>query len=1389
MSRNKVASPHITTALKSADVQIKINIVYSEKTATSCILHPADCLSSSNKMHRHRPARGLTLLLLPVALWICSNCVHGALPTTQKCDEALASPLPHTAFTSSSVFSNGYAPGYAKLNRRGGAGGWSPLDSDHYQWLQVDLGSRKQVSAIATQGRYSSSDWTTRYRLLYSDTGRNWKPYHQDGNIWAFSGNSNSESSVRHDLQQGIVARFLRLVPLDWSEEGRIGLRIEVYGCSYWAGVINFDGQGVIAYRFKVKKMKIIKDVIALRFKTSESEGVILHGEGQQGDYITLELRRAKLLLQINLGSNQYGSIMGHTSVTTGSLLDDNHWHSAVIERYRRNVNFTLDRHTQHFRTNGEFDHLDLDYELSFGGMPFSGKPLGGGRKNFKGCMESINYNGDNITDLARRKKIDTSSFRNLSFSCVETHTFPVFFNATSFLQLPGRANHNRISVSFQFRTWNPDGLLFFSNLDDGTLEISLEDSKVAVHINVTTATRNNRVDLSSGSGLNDGQWHAIRLVAKENFAMLTVDGEEASAVRSTSPLTITTGGTYHLGGYFLQTLFPPSQRSFQGCMQAILVDDQPADLHAVEKGTMGAFENVSLDMCAIIDRCMPNHCEHGGRCKQTWDSFSCTCDGTGYTGATCHTSIYEPSCEAYKHQGRSSDTYWIDPDGSGPLGPFKVNCNMTEDKVWTTVMNNLPPKTAVIGSSRERRTVLQVNYSASMDQVTAITTSAEYCEQQIAYSCRMSRLLNTPDGTPYTWWVGRGSEKHFYWGGSGPGIQKCACGIDRNCTDPKYDCNCDADHKQWREDTGLLVYKEHLPVSQVAVGDTNRPGSEAKLTVGPLRCQGDNNYWNAASFTTPSSYLHFATFQGETSADISFYFKTSAPYGVFLENLGNTDFIRLELKSVKVISFSFDVGNGPVELTVHSDTPLNDDQWHRVMAERNVKESVLQLDQTYRASQLAPAQGHTRLELFSQLYVGAAGGQRGFLGCIRALRMNGITLDLEERAKVTPGVKPGCQGHCTSFGMHCRNGGKCVEKYNGYLCDCTDTAYDGTFCTRDIGGFFEAGTLVKYNFLPEAVAGASRDTKIVAHQLTPHEVNLTKEEVAFSFSTSNAPAILMYVSSKTQDYLAVVLRQNGSLQVRYNLGGLREPFSIDVDQRNLANGQPHSINMSRVDRSITIQLDHYPPVSYTLPDASDTQFNLVKTLFLGKVYETGHIDPVLIERYNTPGFVGCLSRVQFNGVAPLKYALRTVPQAQATPTAAQPDRPSAAASPVSYQGKLVESNCGSSPLTIPPMSAATDPWHLDNTDAEFPFNEERVIPDGVNRDSAIIGGIIAVVIFTILCTLVFLIRYMFRHKGTYHTNEAKGSGESAGGESADTAIIGTDNPETIDESKKEWFI
>lgn len=63
--------------------------------------------------------------------------------------------------------------------------------------------------------------------------------------------------------------------------------------------VINFDIQGVMSYHFKMVKRKILKDVIMLKFQTGVSDGVIPHKEGQQGDFIMLELRRKRLLFYI----------------------------------------------------------------------------------------------------------------------------------------------------------------------------------------------------------------------------------------------------------------------------------------------------------------------------------------------------------------------------------------------------------------------------------------------------------------------------------------------------------------------------------------------------------------------------------------------------------------------------------------------------------------------------------------------------------------------------------------------------------------------------------------------------------------------------------------------------------------------------------------------------------------------------------------------------------------------------------------------------------------------------------------------------------------------------------------------------------------------------------
>ncbi|KAJ7403669.1 hypothetical protein WISP_149705 [Willisornis vidua] len=79
-------------------------------------------------------------------------------------------------------------------------------------------------------------------------------------------------------------------------------------------------------------------------------------------------------------------------------------------------------------------------------------------------------------------------------------------------------------------------------------------------------------------------------------------------------------------------------------------------------------------------------------------------------------------------------------------LSASSIEVSKSEDKVWTTVYHDLQMQTPVPGTSPEKVSVLQLNYSATMDQISAITSSAEYCEQFISYSCKMSRLLNTPE-------------------------------------------------------------------------------------------------------------------------------------------------------------------------------------------------------------------------------------------------------------------------------------------------------------------------------------------------------------------------------------------------------------------------------------------------------------------------------------------------------------------------------------------------------------------------------------------------------------------------------------------------------------------
>uniref|UniRef100_A0A8C2KHB0 Contactin associated protein like 3 n=1 Tax=Cyprinus carpio TaxID=7962 RepID=A0A8C2KHB0_CYPCA len=1165
-----------------------------------------------------------------------------------------------------------------------GAGGWSPLDSNKYQWLEIKLEQRTEITAIATQGRYGSSDWVTRYLLMFSDTGHNWRPYRQEDSIGAFSGNSNADSVVMYKLQQPVIAQYVRILPLDWNPNGRIGLRLEAYGCQYKSDVVSFDGSAHLLFRPDPSATPANRDVLSMNFKTLLNSGTLVHMEERSGHTLTLELFRGKLLL--HLSKSRGSSADFHPLVSLGSLLDDQHWHHVSVERVRGLVNFTVDKNTQQFQLPESWSHSEINEG-------------------------------------------------NVSFTCTESIDVPVTFASPgSFLALPWVSGGESVSVALQFRTWNKAGLLMTFDLQHnaGTLWLYLSEARARLQIHKTGRIM---TDITAGASLNDGQWHSLELAVRRGRLAVTLDRTDSSTASTSFP--VAPDSQLFLGGC------PETEHSscrnpfsvFQGCMRLIRTDAALVDLIRVQQMLFGNFSDLQMDMCGIVDRCSPSRCEHGGRCSQSWSTFHCNCSATGYSGATCHSSIYEASCEAYKHKGNTSGFYYIDVDGSGPIKPQLIYCNIS-DKAWMVIQHNNTELTKLKVSSGINQHLAHFNYSADVEQIQAIITQAEYCEQELSYHCKKSRLLNTPDGAPFSWWVGQSGEAHMYWGGAVPGSQQCACGLQENCVHPEHFCNCDADSKEWSNDSGLLSHKEHLPVRALTVGDINRSGSEAAYRVGPLQCYGDSNFWNAAYFNKETSYLHFPTFHGELSADISFLFKTSSSSGVFLENLGIKDFIRIELSSPTQVLFSFDVGNGPLEVKVETASALNDERWHHVRAERNVKEASLYVDHHPGAVQKAPADGHIHLQLNSQLFVGGtASRQKGFLGCIRSLKLNGKTLDLEERAEITPGVTPGCPGHCSSYGDLCQNHGSCVEDHSGFTCDCSLSPFTGTFCHKDVSAFFKPGTSVTYTFKEpyELNRNVSAQSSSIYSDLT-----LKGENVSLSFRTSQAPALLLYVSSYYREFLAVLLNRNGHLDVRYKLQHNRDAEVFRASGRNLANGLLHR-------------------ETKTFP------LNTQMHLFLSA--ESGEVDPE-IARLNALGFTGCLSVVQFNSISPLKAALL------------YPDT-----SPVIVTGPLSESSCGSSLHTNPYAAETTHSL----TDHVGSVNTGEPIVNAINSDSALIGGVIAVVIFVSLAALAVMARFLYRRKETFQPQEPK-AGKTD--DSPETPFNTDPNSQSIiSDNQKEYFI
>ncbi|XP_016007106.1 lactadherin isoform X2 [Rousettus aegyptiacus] len=147
--------------------------------------------------------------------------------------------IPDKQITASSTYktwglnSFSWYPFYARLDKQGKFNAWTAEKNSASEWLQIDLGSEKQVTGIITQGArdFGHIQYVAAYKLAYSNNGVDWTEYSDPGTSEGkiFPGNLDNNSHKKNMFEAGFHARYVRILPVAWHN--RITLRVELLGC------------------------------------------------------------------------------------------------------------------------------------------------------------------------------------------------------------------------------------------------------------------------------------------------------------------------------------------------------------------------------------------------------------------------------------------------------------------------------------------------------------------------------------------------------------------------------------------------------------------------------------------------------------------------------------------------------------------------------------------------------------------------------------------------------------------------------------------------------------------------------------------------------------------------------------------------------------------------------------------------------------------------------------------------------------------------------------------------------------------------------------------------------------------------------------------------------
>ncbi|XP_041122157.1 neurexin 3a isoform X30 [Polyodon spathula] len=1220
-------------------------------------------------------------------------------------------------------------------------------------------------------------------------------PCENGGSCLLIDGEPKCDCSITGYMGQ-FCSEEVRRVPgfshLMMGEQGKSKAREE--------NVATFRGSEYFCYDLSQNPIQSSSDEITLSFKTWQRNGLILH-TGKSADYVNLALKDGAVSLVINLGSGAFEAIVEPVN----GKFNDNAWHDVKVTRNLRQVTISVDGIlTTTGYTQEDYTMLGSDDFFYVGGSPSTadlpGSPVS---NNFMGCLKEVVYKNNDIRlELSRLARIGDPKMKiqgDVAFKCENVATLdPISFETPeAFISLPKWNTKRMGSISFDFRTSEPNGLVLFTHgkPQDRKDSRSQKNTKVDFFaVELLDGSLYLLLDMGSGTikikatqkKVNDGDWYHVDIQRDGRSGTISVNSRRTPFTASGESEILDLEGDMYLGGLPENRvgLILPTELwtamlnyGYVGCIRDLFIDGRSKDIRQIAEEQNGAGIKPS---CSKITskQCESYPCKNNAVCKEGWNRFICDCTGTGSWSRTCER---EASILSY--------------DGSMYMKVVMPMVMHTEaEDVSLRFMSQRAYGLLMATTSRESADTLRLELDGGRVKLTVNLGKGPetlYAGQKLNdnewHAVRVVRRgkslkLTVDDDTAEGQMVGDHTRLEFH---------NIETGI---MTERRYISVIPSSfigHLQ------SLMFNGMLYIDLCKNGDIDFCELNARFGMRSIIA-------DPVTFKSKSSYLSLATLQAYTSMHLFFQFKTTTPDGFILFNSGDgNDFIAVEL--VKgYIHYVFDLGNGPNVIKGNSDKALHDNQWHNVVITRdNSNTHTLKVD-AKAVTQVI--NGAKNLDLKGDLYIaGLAQGmysnlpklvasRDGFQGCLASVDLNGRLPDLINDALHRSGqIERGCEGPSTTCQEDsCANMGICIQQWENFTCDCSMTSYAGNQC-NDPGAtyiFGKGGGLIRYTW-PANDRPSTRTDRL-----------------AVGFSTSLKDGILVRIDSAAGlgDFLQLHIEQ-GKIGVTFNIGTV--DISIQETSTPVNDGKYHVVRFTRNGGNATLQVDNWPINEHYPTGSSDYE----RLQMVNKKIPFKYTRPVeewLQEKgrqltiFNTQAtitiggndrkrpFQGQLSGLYYNGLKVLNMAAENNPNIKTNGSVRLVgDVPSVLGSstttsmPLEMSTTFIETTTTMSTTTTrkhrsPPTIQTTDDIvssaecssddeDLDECDTGHPGGIANPTEPGIKRvpgasevvreSSSTTGMVVGIVAAAALCILILLYamyKYRNRDEGSYQVDETR---------------------------------